>query len=140
MKKFYWLLLTMFSISAHAEFDSKEVTQLEEKIKSNIVAMNNEDLDAYLNDIHPESPAYPGTAKVLQSLFAVYDLKTTHISMKPLMIDDEYFIVRGRQKSEMLSGDMPYQDNIADAIHIYKKHDGEWLFWSSMVLDLKPIR
>jgi len=140
MGKLLLLGLLMCSLQVNAgDFNKKECDDLISVIKHNLMAMNSEDIDEYMKDIHPDSPAFANTKLILKQLFDAYDLKATHISLKPLMIDDSYFIVRAKQKTVKISGNALFQNNIADAIHVYKKYNGKWLLWSSMILEIKKI-
>lgn len=140
MKRSIVMLLTLLLNLSASEFNQEDVRELEATLAHNIDAMNKENLDDYMKDIHPLSPAYAGTKVLLKKLFTHYDLKATQMMMKPLMIDEKYFILRGRQKTIDLKGDAPYQDNIAEALHVYKKYKGKWLLWSSMILEILPVK
>ena len=136
------LLLTAIIFTFHlnaANFNKKEVENLTSVIKHNVKAMNDEDINAYMQDVHPNSPGYAATKNMLTQLFKIYDLKVTLISIKPLMIDDQYFIVRAQQKTIKKSGTAPFSDNIIDVIHVYKKYQNKWLLWSSMILEVKKL-
>ena len=140
MKRLLFVLLALVCYLGAVEFNKSDVNQLETTLAHNIDAMNKEDLDAYMRDIHPLSPAYAGTKTVLKQLFVNYDLEVTHMGMKPLLIDEKHFIIKGTQKTVKVKGDAPFQDNIVEALHVYKKHDGKWLLWSSMILEILPAR
>lgn len=138
MKRLLIVLLASGFYLGASEFNKSDVSQLEATLAHNIDAMNQENLAAYMQDIHPLSPAYSGTQTLLKQLFTNYDLKVTHLGMKPLMIDAKYFILKGKQKTVKLKGDAPFKDNIVEALHVYKKHKGKWLLWSSMILEVLP--
>jgi len=140
MKKLV-LVLTLILLQVNAgDFSPSDVKQLEATLEHNIKSMNEEKLADYMEDIHPLSPAFSGTKAFLKRLFVTYDLKATHMGMKPLMIDEKYFILKGKQKTIKLAGNAPFQDNIVEAIHVYKKHKGKWLLWSSMILEVTPVK
>ena len=140
MKKLVLILSLLLLQVAANEFNPHDVKQLEATLEHNIKAMNAENLESYMEDIHPMSPAFAGTKSFLKRLFVNYDLKATHMGMEPLMIDDKYFILKGKQKTVKLAGDAPFQDNLVEAIHVYKKHNGKWLLWSSMILEVSPLK
>jgi len=140
MKKIILMVALMLSQLTASEFSAKDVTELENRLILNFKAMNAENLDLYMQDVHPDSPAYAGTRAFVQKLFANYDLKATHLGMKPLLIDEKYFILKAKQKTVKIRGDAPFQDNIVEAIHVYKKYKGKWLLWSSMILEVSPVK
>ena len=140
MKKFLLLVSILLLQVSAGEFNPGDIKQLEATLEHNVNAMNEEKLESYMEDIHPMSPAYAGTKAFLKRLFVNYDLKATHMGMQPLMVDNKYFILRSKQKTVKLSGDAPFQDNIVEALHVYKKHQGKWLLWSSMVLEVLPVK
>ena len=139
MKKLLLCIGLLLASVGAANFDKKEVAQLEATLTHNIKAMNDENLEEYMKDIHPLSPAYAGTKRFLEQLFVNYDLEATHLGMTPLMIDEHYFILRGKQKTVRIKGTIPFRDNIVEALHVYKKHEGKWLLWSSMMLEIENL-
>ncbi len=138
MKQLLLLVLAAFALQLSAkDVDKEDANALESVIKHNINAMNDENVDEYMKDIHPDSPAFANTKLTMTQIFQTYDLQATHLSMKPLIIDDQYFIVRAKQKIIKISGNAPFQNNIVDVIHVYKKKDEKWLLWSSMILEIQ---
>jgi len=140
MRWFVYILLVFLSFPAYAdEFNENEIRELELSIKHNFKAFNDRDINEYMKDIHPDSPVYAGTKDLLSKLFKIYRLKISLLDMKPLMIDEDYFILRAKQKSIKISGKAAYDNTITDVLHVYKKYNNKWALWSSMVLDIKYI-
>ena len=107
---------------------------LKRVIGASIESMNNEDLSAYLAGIDSESPIYQHREIVMGQLFAVYDLQTTSVSVLPLMVDDEFFIVRHKVRKLKLSGRAQFRNVLADMVQVYRIRQGEWRLWSSLTL------
>lgn len=141
MKKILLLVILLMSIQVYSgDFNKSDVKKLKKIIKHNYKAMNDKDIDEYMKDIHPKSPGFQNTKLILSKMFSLYDIKTTYIDMKPLMIDEQYFIIRTKQKTIEKSGKAPFPDSVTDAIHVYKKYKGNWKLWSSMILEVNPIK
>ena len=107
---------------------------LKRVIDASIESMNSEDLPAYLAGIDPESPIYQHREIVMGQLFAVYDLQTRSVSVLPLMVDDEFFIVRHKVRKIKLSGRAKFQNILADMVQVYRIRQGEWRLWSTLTL------
>ncbi|MBT7408300.1 MAG: hypothetical protein HN826_01230 [Methylococcales bacterium] len=140
MKKILIAFLFLTATTIHAaEFDPHEVNQLKAVLDHNIEAMNNENIEEYMKDIHPKSIAYNNTKMILKKLFTLFDLKSTNLDITPLFVDGKYFIIKGRTQTLKIAGDTPFSDHIIDGIHIYKKHDGKWLLWNSIILEIVKL-
>lgn len=132
-----FLLLCLGSVPgfAYGEMPTgKQMDALKRVIGASIESMNNEDLSAYLAGIDSESPIYQHREIVMGQLFAVYDLQTTSVSVLPLMVDDEFFIVRHKVRKLKLSGRAQFRNVLADMVQVYRIRQGEWRLWSSLTL------
>ena len=112
----------------------EQIKTLQRVIAGSIESMNSEDLPAYLAGIDPESPIYQHREIVMGQLFAAYDLQTTSVSVSPLMVDEEFFIVRHKLRKVKLSGRAKFRNILADMVQVYRYEGGKWRLWSSLVL------
>ena len=113
---------------------TEQIKTLQRVIDSSIESMNNEDLPAYLAGIDPESSIYQHREIVMGQLFAVYDLQTTSVSVLPLMVDEEFFVVRHKLRKIKLSGRAKFRNIQADMVQVYRYSHGRWRLWSSLAL------
>ncbi len=100
----------------------------------NAESMNNEDIDLYMETIHPESPLYGATERMVQTLFEQYDLKVTLKDVKVEKIEDDLAEVLVVQQTRKLAGG-DFQDNEVETRNVLKLHNGKWKFFSSQILN-----
>src|SRR6188768_3494842 len=61
---------------------------VEESLKSQLSALNREDIAGYMSYIHPDSPDILATRDKLTATLAEYDLKTTLEKAEPITLTD----------------------------------------------------
>ncbi len=109
-------------------------TQIEALIVENLRATEAEELEAVLDTMHTQSPAYSNTKKLLISLSETYDLKYQIQLFRYVGQDGPYAIARFKFSSEKVAGP-EFNDNVLDTFHVFKKEDGEWKIWSMAILE-----
>lgn len=125
------------------EDNASNVDSYEEKIKSeitdvineNIDALRNEDVAAYMDTIYYDEASpdlYFQTEETSHHLFGNYDLAYTLDSIEFVSINPEEVTVRIQQTSVKVSG-MEYTDNTATALNTFRKQDGKWKFYTTVV-------
>ena len=111
-------------------------TEIETVVAENMRAVSAEDLDATLNTMHTQAPNYLSTKQTMSSLFETFDVIYDMLSFSYIGQNGEYAFARISQSTRKVSGPA-FQNNNIDAIHIFRKENGEWKFWQSAILEIK---
>ena len=104
---------------------------VEGSVKSQLSALNREDIAGYMSYIHPASPDSLATRDKLAATFLEYDLKTTLEKAEPVTLTDGEAKVRFVQLTEKLSGPA-FRKNRVTGIHILRKDGGVWKIFSTI--------
>ena len=116
---------------------NKEVeAQIKTVVMENFRATESEDLDAVLDTIHTQSPDYFSIKQLTVSLFETYHLRYDLLSFSYVGQNGKYAIARIKQSTRKVSGPS-FQNNDLDAIHVFRKENGKWKFWSSAILEVR---
>ena len=109
-------------------------TEIRALVVENLRATEAEDIEAVLDTIHTQSPAYSSTEKLLISLFETYDVKYQIQLFRYIGQDDPYAIARLEFSTQKIAGP-DFNNNTLDTFHIFKKEDGKWKIWSMAILE-----
>ena len=104
---------------------------VEETVKSQVSALNREDVAGYMSYIHPDSPGALATRDNLDATFNEYDLKTTLEKLEPVTLNDGEAKVHFIQLTEKLSGPA-FRNNRVSGTHILRKDGGVWKVFSTV--------
>ena len=113
---------------------------LRELVIAGLQANQDEDINAVLQTIHTQSPAYDKIAQHIPRIFENYDLKYDLLSYAYLGTDNEYAVARILQSTERATqepGSPNFQNNKADVIQVFRKENGVWKFWNQVILKLE---
>ena len=102
-------------------------------VRANVQAMGARNLAGVMETIYPDSPNYAATKQFMEELLANYTLRCTLGNTKVLSIEQDEAQVSFVQTTEKVSGEMPFDDNRVEGIHLLKKHNGVWKIYSSQV-------
>ena len=108
-------------------------------IQGQVTSMNKEDLEAYMGQLHPDSPIYDHYRITMGQLFAVYDLATEIKRVEVLSIDTDYAVLRVRMTKRKIGGRARFRDAYVDALWAYRRHSDLWLLWLTSNLHSKPL-
>ncbi len=110
--------------------ESKEEGIIKSVINTNIESAENENIEEYMETIHPDSPAYEETRQTMEYLFDTYDLSYDLKDIDVIEITDQMVKVRIVQITKKVSGP-EFEDNELTAVHTLKKYNDGWRFWST---------
>ncbi|MBL4606992.1 MAG: hypothetical protein JKY01_04090 [Pseudomonadales bacterium] len=105
-------------------------------VRLQVASMNEENLDAYVEGMHPKAPIYERYKTIMGQLFAVYDLSTRAEGIRVLSVDKDYSVVRLTLSKRKIKGRARFVSSITDSLWVYRKMDGSWLLWSTLKLSL----
>ncbi|MYF54670.1 hypothetical protein F4225_02605 [Candidatus Poribacteria bacterium] len=107
-------------------------------ILENLKASTEEDIDAYLDTIHSDSPTYQQTEQLTKQMFEIYDVKyETHV-FRYVCRDGDYAIGRFEFSTIRVAGP-GFQDNRLDTFHIFCKENDQWQIWGQVTLTAKYL-
>ena len=133
-----WGLLSPKNENVAADTDENVAVEIKTLVIENLRATEAEDIEAVLDTMHTQSPAYSNTKKLLISISETYDLKYQMQLFRYVGQDDPYAIARFKFSTQKVAGP-EFSDNILDTFHIFRKEDGKWKIWSMAILETDLI-
>ncbi|KGY13796.1 hypothetical protein NM22_02950 [Vibrio tubiashii] len=125
MKKL--LIVVVMFFSSHALADTaKDVLEV---IEANLKYTQNEDVEATVATMHPDSLSYYPSKHMMEQLFPTYDLKYVLLDYKFLGSDADYAYARVLIRTTKVDG-AEFRDNEIDAIQVFKQDNGKWKLFS----------
>jgi hypothetical protein len=106
--------------------------------KSAIAATNNENRQAYMATIHPDSPAYLPTADMQAKLMEIYDVRSTLEDISVVSTSEDEVKIYAVEIVEKISGPA-FRSNQTEVIHTFKKYQGEWKIYESQVINIEYL-
>ena len=103
----------------------KVAAEVKKVLHQNLVACRDENLQAMMGTLHPDSPAYQQTGQSMRNLFARYDLQYELLSCHYVGRDRDYVVVRATQKCTKKAGPA-FRDNVLDVLHVFRSHRKSW--------------
>ena len=114
--------------------NDKYYSSPEEVIQANIDFMNTENIEGTLSTIHPDSPAFESTEKLIDQLFKVYDLNCKLEKLAVIDENNEEAVVNFTQVTTKLKGPK-FKDTRIKGTHQLKKDGDSWKIYSTKILD-----
>ena len=100
-------------------------------LQANIKAAENENLNGFMQTIHPDSPAFESTRSFMKKAFAEYDFNYEIVEANVLEVSGDVARVSYIQITRKKSGPDAISDNQVRGEHILKKADGRWKIYST---------
>lgn len=129
------LAAMLITIASTLQAQNDDAAQIELLIRENLQATQDEDLERMLSTIHTQSPSYEQTKKMCAPLFEQYDLSYTLINFSYIGSDGEYAVARIKQITAKVNGPA-FNNNQLDVMHVFRKENGQWKFWSQAMLEI----
>jgi hypothetical protein len=111
---------------------------VEETVRSQIKALNNEDLDAYMSYMHPDNPSYESTRQQLADLLEKYDLHYTLEKIEKVSVTEDEVKASFVQLTEKVSGPA-FSNNRITGIHTLRKDNGKWKIFATTTSSLAAV-
>lgn len=124
-------IVFLISCSSKKNYDTPETL-----VNANAEFMNQEDFDGVMSTIHPQSPSYEMTEKMVKKIFEVYDLNYKIESLKVLEQNDKEAKVEFIQVTTKLKGP-DFKNNKTTGVHTLKMDGDSWKIFSTEVQDLE---
>ncbi|WP_337866207.1 hypothetical protein [Ignavibacterium sp.] len=124
-------IIFFISCSSKKNYDTPEAL-----VNANAEFMNQEDFDGVMSTIHPQSPSYEMTEKMVKKIFEVYDLHYKVEKLKVLEQNDKEAKIEFIQVTTKLKGP-DFKNNKTTGIHTLKMDGDSWKIFSTEVQDLE---
>lgn len=124
-------IVFLISCSSKKNYDTPEAL-----VNANADFMNQEDFDGVMSTIHPQSPSYEMTEKMVKKIFEVYDLNYKIESLKVLEQNEKEAKVEFIQVTTKLKGP-DFKNNKTTGVHTLKMDGDSWKIFSTEVQDLE---
>ncbi|MGQ9642381.1 MAG: TcaA NTF2-like domain-containing protein [Ignavibacterium sp.] len=132
LNSFVLLSIIFFvSCSSKKSYDTPEAL-----VNANVDFMNQEDFDGVMSTIHPQSPSYEMTEKLVKKIFEVYDLNYKIEKLKVLEKNDNEAKIEFVQITTKLKGP-DFKNNKTNGVHTLKMDGSSWKIFSTEVQDLE---
>jgi hypothetical protein len=105
-------------------------------VEANAEFMNKKDIDGVMSTIHPQSPSYEMTEKLVKKIFETYDLSYKLEKVKLIEEKGNEAKVEFVQITTKIKGP-EFKNNQTTGIHTLKKDGDSWKIFSTEVTDLK---
>lgn len=136
------VLLLLASVGCDSETKNNSTTKKNHPslavLRQNIRAAENENLDAYMDTIHPEAPIYDRTRTTMKRMIGTYDLTYELSELNVTEQTEDKVHVEFVQVTKKKSGPK-FRPNRIHGVHILKMHDGEWKLWNTKQQEIKYL-
>jgi hypothetical protein len=105
-------------------------------VRSQLDALNREDLNAAMNALHPSSPGFQQTKAITAELFNIYDIRYTFKKITLESGTNDLAKVRFSQISKKIAGPQ-FRNNRIDGVHILKKYNGQWKIYDTQTIKIE---
>jgi len=133
MKKIFLIILLVLMLLPAVFAETYENEQVMQVIYENLLFSEREDVESMMRTLHPESPGYAYTRKLMEKAFQMFDLKYELINQEVRSVADDEAKVYFKQKTIKVGGDAEFKDNIIEGVHTLKKYNGKWLIYSTKI-------
>lgn len=125
------IIVAFISCSSKKNYDTPESL-----VNANAEFMNQENFDGVMSTIHPQSPSYEMTEKLVKKIFEVYDLNYKIEKLKVLEQNDKGAKIEFIQITTKLKGP-DFKNNKTTGVHTLKMDGDSWKIFSTEVQDLE---
>ena len=107
-------------------------------IRKNLDTAQEEKLEEHISTIHPNSPAYESTRRIMEQMFSLYDLNYELKDMKIIKKSKTEAEVEFIQVTKKKKGP-DFRDNKVKGVHILKDYNGEWKIYNTIINNVEYL-
>ncbi|MEA3410617.1 MAG: hypothetical protein U9R74_03660 [Pseudomonadota bacterium] len=133
------LLFSMVAVATGVEAEEELSAALRQVVENNLAAYNSKDVAGTMRSIHTKSPDYPAMQLALPGQFSDLDIRTELANFQYIGHDDEFAVARVKLKTVGQPG-KPFAGNVIDTIAVFYPEEGEWKYWSNLVLGVELVQ
>ena len=111
---------------------NSEKAAIQSVVTLNLKALNEENIEAYMATIDPNSPGFEVTKNAIVQSFSIYDLNYVMNKFDMTTISDNTAIVTVDQTTTRIRGPQ-FRNNRMVLMHQFNKSNGEWKMFGSKV-------
>ncbi len=117
---------------------NSEKAAIQSVLTLNLKALNEENIEAYMATIDPNSPGFELTKNAIAQSFSIYDLNYVMNKFDVTTISDNTAIVTAEQTTTKIRGGQ-FRNNRMVLIHQLNKSKGEWKMFSSKIQKIEYL-
>lgn len=117
---------------------SSDESEIRSVLRKQARALENDDIEAYVGTMHPESPVYDRTEETTEALMQEYDLRID-LTIDEISVDGEEAEADVTQETRIAGSDPNFQENRSEIVHDFRIYEGEWRVYSSTLVDTEPL-
>ncbi|HWB04390.1 MAG TPA: nuclear transport factor 2 family protein [Verrucomicrobiales bacterium] len=111
---------------------------VEETVRSQIKALNKEDLDGYMSYMHPDNPTYASTRQQLEDIAEKYDLRYTLEKLERVSVTEDEVKASFVQLTEKVSGPA-FSNNRISGVHTLRRDNGKWKIFATTTNSMAAV-
>ncbi len=138
MKVKYWMYLVLVILFTHKTQAANTEELVKQVLEQNLVASQQEDMDAYMATMHTQSLSWIPTKQQIEMAFNNFDLTYQLDSFDYVGEDNEYAYAKIWLKTTKKSGGA-FNDNKLQALVVFKQENGAWKIWSQANMQVKYL-
>ena len=117
---------------------NSEKAAIKSVVTLNLKALNEENIEAYMATIDPNSPGFEVTKNAIAQSFSIYDLKYVMNNFDVATISGNTAIVTVDQTTTKIRGPQ-FRNNRMVLMHQFNKSQGEWKMFSSEIQTIEYL-
>lgn len=117
---------------------SSDESEIRNVLQRQARALEGDDLDTYMDTLHPESPVYDESQQTTEALMEEYDLQID-LQIDEIQVDGDEAEVDVTQETRIAESDPDFQENRSEIVHDCRPYEGEWRVYNSTLVDREPL-
>lgn len=126
-----WFILNDDDDSSSPSGDEQEIRNV---LRTQAQALENDDIEAYMETMHPESPLYDSTRSTTSQLMQRYDFRI-ELTVDSVEVNGDTATADTTQETRIEGSDPNFQANRSELVHELRTYQGEWRVYDSSISD-----
>lgn len=126
-----WFVLNDDDDSSSPSGDEQQIRNV---LRTQAQALENDDIDAYMETMHPESPLYDSTQSTTSQLIQEYDFRID-LTIDSVEVNDDTATADTTQETRIEGSDPNFRANRSELVHELRTYQGGWRVYDSSISD-----
>ncbi|MFT4414449.1 hypothetical protein ACLM5H_11370 [Fredinandcohnia humi] len=100
---------------------------------------NREDIEGYMNILHPDTPDLDEEKEIIREFFETYDVRFDTIGIELMLLYGEDEALVSHIETEINENRIPYEDIYSEKVYTLQKVNGEWKLVSGYEVYSEPL-